>query len=154
MGAPDLNENSSPSKLLDLASTLCDFHLLVFLDTTQLLSSGDMKVLLRVVTSPSTVEDPKRLAKLFKTDGWQTLMTFAREAAPARPGSSVPATAGGFDADIPQDVLDRIAAEQAASREDTDSMANADVGVRVCPHCTFENPPGGSDCEVCGLPLV
>ncbi|CAO1612763.1 unnamed protein product [Sympodiomycopsis kandeliae] len=28
-------------------------------------------------------------------------------------------------------------------------------GYRACPHCTFENPPGGAggDCEVCGLPL-
>lgn len=26
-------------------------------------------------------------------------------------------------------------------------------GARVCPHCTFENSHGGSDCEVCGLPL-
>lgn len=24
---------------------------------------------------------------------------------------------------------------------------------RVCPHCTFVNEHGGSDCEICGLPL-
>lgn len=24
---------------------------------------------------------------------------------------------------------------------------------KACPHCTFENPAGATDCEVCGLPL-
>lgn len=27
-------------------------------------------------------------------------------------------------------------------------------GGRVCPHCTFDNPAGSMDCEVCGLPLA
>ena len=26
-------------------------------------------------------------------------------------------------------------------------------GMVVCPHCTFENPPGNVDCEICSLPL-
>lgn len=27
------------------------------------------------------------------------------------------------------------------------------TGAVVCPHCTFENPPGIVDCEICSLPL-
>lgn len=26
-------------------------------------------------------------------------------------------------------------------------------GAVACPHCTFENEPGVTDCDVCGLPL-
>ncbi|CAD6957303.1 unnamed protein product [Tilletia laevis] len=28
-----------------------------------------------------------------------------------------------------------------------------DDGVKVCPHCTFHNARGASDCDVCGLPI-
>lgn len=27
------------------------------------------------------------------------------------------------------------------------------TGAKVCPHCTFENAAGASDCDICGLPL-
>lgn len=27
-------------------------------------------------------------------------------------------------------------------------------GMVVCPHCTFENPPGIEECEMCALPLA
>ncbi|KAF8922239.1 NPL4 family-domain-containing protein [Mucidula mucida] len=69
-----------------------------------------------------------------------TLMTFARESAPRNTHSS-----SAMDEDIPQDVLDQIAAEQAAS--------GGSGAARICPHCTYENYHGGHDCEVCGLPL-
>jgi len=26
-------------------------------------------------------------------------------------------------------------------------------GKKFCPHCTFENDAGATDCDVCGLPL-
>lgn len=54
-----------------------------------------------------------------------------------------------MDDDIPPEVFDQIAAEQAASRESGSSSS-----IRICPHCTFENVHGGTDCEVCGLPLA
>lgn len=52
--------------------------------------------------------------------------------------------------DIPQEVFDQIAAEEAARNGGGSSAAG---GIRICPHCTFENDRGGNDCEVCGLPL-
>lgn len=51
-----------------------------------------------------------------------------------------------MDEDIPQDVFDQIAAQEAASR-------GGAPNIRLCPHCTFENTHSGTDCEVCGLPL-
>lgn len=55
-----------------------------------------------------------------------------------------------MDEDIPSEVFDQIAAEEAARL----GAESGDVGnIRICPHCTFENDHGGTDCEVCGLPL-
>ena len=68
--------------------------------------------------------------------------------------------------DLPQDIKDQIArmeAEDAAAKVGTaveaDHAMDEDVpipttsNIRICPHCTFENSHGGTDCEVCGLPL-
>jgi hypothetical protein len=40
-----------------------------------------MDILMRAVTSPTLLEDPSQLDALFATEGWQTLLTFAREVA-------------------------------------------------------------------------
>lgn len=156
LGAPQLSDSpltsaSDASKRLELAKWLSDWHLLAFLETTQLVSKADMKVLVSTVTSPSLLEDPSVLDALFKTESWQTLMTFTRESAPSLPSASAPGPSSShIDEDIPQDVFDQIAAEEAAGRG---GPSGASSGIKICPHCTFENPPGETDCEVCGLPL-
>lgn len=53
------------------------------------------------------------------------------------------------DDTVSQDILDQIAAADAASG----GGSSASGGIRICPHCTFENSHSGTDCEVCGLPL-
>lgn len=63
-----------------------------------------------------------------------------------------------MDDDIPQEVFDQIAAEEAAARAAASGSSDAATGgatggIRMCPHCTFENTHSGRDCEVCGLPL-
>ena len=67
-----------------------------------------------------------------------------------------------MDSDIPQEVLDQIAAEEAShggvGRDSSGGGGGGggggiSSGIKVCPHCTFENDHGG-DCEVCGLPLA
>ena len=50
---------------------------MLLVDPTQ----DDTKILIRTVTSPQLLEDPSVLDALLKTDGWQTLVTFARESA-------------------------------------------------------------------------
>ncbi|KAG1801358.1 NPL4 family-domain-containing protein [Suillus plorans] len=156
LGAPQLTDSpptstSDASKRLELAKWLSDWHLLAFLETTQLVSKVDMKVLVSTVTSPSLLGDPSVLNALFKTESWQTLMTFTRESAPSLPSTPAPGPSSShIDEDIPQDVFDQIAAEEATRRE---GFSGVGSGVKICPHCTFENPEGETDCEVCGLPL-
>lgn len=63
-----------------------------------------------------------------------------------------------MDEDIPPEIFDQIAgAEGVGGIGGIGGGAGAGSsgagGARVCPHCTFENYHGGSDCEVCGLPL-
>ena len=50
-----------------------------------------------------------------------------------------------MDEDIPPEVFDQIARESGGQ--------GGSANERVCPHCTFVNTHGGSDCEICGLPL-
>ncbi|KAF5374904.1 hypothetical protein D9758_000481 [Tetrapyrgos nigripes] len=145
LGAPDIVESkrSQPGeayKTLELAKWLSDWHLIAFLGTTQLFSPDDMKVLIRTVSSPTLLEDSSQLDPLLATEGWQTLMTFTRESAPR----SAPAQSNTMDDSIPQDILDQIAAEEAASQGTTPA-------VKTCPHCTFENDASRSDCDKTGL---
>ncbi|KAK0465250.1 NPL4 family-domain-containing protein [Desarmillaria tabescens] len=155
LGAPDISDSKHlqpgrAHKTFELAKWLSDWHLVAFLGTTQLFSPEDMKILMRTVTSPTLLEDVSQLDPLLTTEGWHTLMTFTRESAP-RP--NIASTPAAMDEDIPQDVLDQIAAAEAASGEDSGRGSGHVSSTRTCPHCTFENDHGGTDCEVCGLPL-
>ncbi|KAF4623437.1 hypothetical protein D9613_001678 [Agrocybe pediades] len=151
--APSLHPGNESYKKLELAKWLSDWHLVAFLETTQLLSPEDIKVMMRTVTSPNLLEDAKNIDPVLTTEGWNTLMTFTRESAPAPPSSSAPgqSSSGGHndDFDIPPEVYDQIAAQEAASHG---GSGGGGSGIRICPHCTFENDHGG-DCDVCGLPL-
>ncbi|KAH0590327.1 hypothetical protein H2248_000487 [Termitomyces sp. 'cryptogamus'] len=135
-------------KRKELATYLSDWHLVAFLGSSQLFSPEDMKVFVQTVSRADLLEEPSALDSLLVTDGWQTLMTFTRESAPVRPSSSVPGgSISHMDEDIPQEVFDQIAAEEA-SRGDAGGSS-----LRVCPHCTFANEHSRPDCDVCGLPL-
>lgn len=139
---------------------------------TRIIAQDDMKVLIRTVSSPTLLEDLAQLDAVLATEGWQTLMTFTRESAraypllcllvelhadipsvAARPSTSAPGGSSRMDEDIPQDVFDQIAAEEAARSGGSGAGSGGAGGIRICPHCTFENDHGGTDCEVCGLPL-
>ncbi|KAG1716336.1 hypothetical protein ID866_820 [Astraeus odoratus] len=151
VGAPSIQESRDLSKRIELAKWLSDWHLIAFLDSTQLMSKDDIKKLVHTATLATLTQDSKSLEVLLKTEGWQTLVTFAQESAPARPSTSAPTRTptSRADNDIPQEIFDQIAAEEATSREGRPASRK-----RVCPHCTFENGHGGSDCELCGLPLA
>jgi nuclear protein localization protein 4 homolog len=132
-------------------------------------------VLVRVATAQN-LDDPAVLDPLLTTESWQTVATFARESdrtflsAPLRPSSvlysiiSIPLIAAphrptqpvpdgppvrALDEDIPPELFDEIVASTRGVGGDSGGSA----GGRVCPHCTFENTHGRSDCDVCGLPL-
>ncbi|KAK2462019.1 hypothetical protein APHAL10511_006482 [Amanita phalloides] len=145
--APSIEDSrvSKPGQLQKrraLAECLSDWHLVAFLGTTQLISIDDLGTIMRTVSSTNLLEDLTELNSLLATESWQTLMSLTQESIPAR---TVP-TSSEMDEDISQEILDQIAAEEAAHES---SLRN----VKVCPHCTFENEAGGSDCMICGLPL-
>ena len=131
-----------------------------------------MQVLVRTASAPN-LEDDGALDDLVRTDGWLTLMTFARESARKssvedplelrrivnfcsltanRPSNAqLPSehTPMDMDDDIPPELYDQIARESGSGGGSGGGSSN----IRICPHCTFENTHGGSDCEICSLPL-
>ncbi|EKM60763.1 uncharacterized protein PHACADRAFT_246881 [Phanerochaete carnosa HHB-10118-sp] len=154
--APDLLPGEGMTQQRrELAAWLSDWHLVSFLGTTQLVSQEDMKTFLRAASSPKLLEDPSALDSVITTESWQTLMTFTREMGPARPSSSAPTLGGpsAMNEEIPAEYYEQIAREQAESASAGDGGAAPQTGIRICPHCTFENTHGGTDCEICGLPL-
>jgi nuclear protein localization family protein 4 len=58
-----------------------------------------------------------------------------------------------MDEDLPPELLEQIAAAERAAGGDDAGGGGGGGGIRICPHCTFENTGAGTDCEVCGLPL-
>jgi nuclear protein localization family protein 4 len=67
------------SKKRALAEWISDWHLVAFLETTQLFSPEDIKTLIEVASSPRLLVDLSALDKVLQSDGWQTLMTFTKE---------------------------------------------------------------------------
>lgn len=58
----------------------------------------------------------------------------------------------GFE-EIPPELLQPDAGAGPSADEGGAGGADAASGVIVCPHCTFENAPGSTDCDICSLPL-
>ncbi|TDL28765.1 polyubiquitin-tagged protein recognition complex, Npl4 component [Rickenella mellea] len=152
--APNISPGSTGQDALrrELATYLSDWHLVAFLGTTQLFSEDDMKVLVRTISRP--LQDiVAHLDELLVTESWHTLMTFTSESAP----KSVPSNSNSNTLDdLPQDIreqLERMQQEEREAGSGSGTPGSGGMGVRICPHCTFENTHGGSDCEVCGLPL-
>ncbi|GAA6016093.1 hypothetical protein JCM10207_004441 [Rhodosporidiobolus poonsookiae] len=124
----------------------------------------------------SSRELGRALAQLFKSPGWQTFMVVAREQAPPVPNRDYPGADSSFSADqqqpqtidgfeIPPDIDippdtgfggpgAGAGAAGGDARAGDGGGDGAAGGVRICPHCTFENAHGGQDCEICGLPLA
>ncbi|KAG8959970.1 nuclear protein localization protein 4 [Tulasnella sp. 419] len=136
----------------DLVTYLSDWHLLAFLGSVGILSEDDTKALAKVVTAPN-LDDPHILDSAIQTDGWQTLMAITEDSAPRRPNRAAPQqpAPGTSDADIPPELFDAIDIPPDTGFGSSGGAGGS--GVKVCPHCTFENPSSNVDCEVCGLPL-
>lgn len=81
LNAPEITseKGGGHSKKRALAEWISDWHLIAFLETTQLFSPEDTKTLIEVASSSSLLDDLSVLDKLLHTDGWQTLMTFTKE---------------------------------------------------------------------------
>ncbi|KAH8120614.1 polyubiquitin-tagged protein recognition complex, Npl4 component, partial [Phellopilus nigrolimitatus] len=152
LNAPEVSGDSSamqkePGLIHQIVEYLSDWHLVAFLRTTGLFSEDDMKLLVRATSSASS-GDPQIFQELFKSGSWETLMTFTRENAPSQQQLPPQQTVDADMDDLPQEIRNQI-----AEMEGHAPAAGTNTGVRVCPHCTFENNHGGTDCEICGLPL-
>ncbi|KAH7104531.1 polyubiquitin-tagged protein recognition complex, Npl4 component [Auriculariales sp. MPI-PUGE-AT-0066] len=142
------SEHAEQRKIL--VRMLSDWHLLVFIDSMGILSPEDVQAITRAATADN-LDDPQVLDDVVNRDGWRNLMAITAESAPAPSRSTATPAGGAFDDDIPADILNAIADDNGAGPSSGGGSGGGRA--RICPHCTFVNEHGGSDCEVCGLPL-
>ncbi|KAG9124158.1 nuclear protein localization protein 4, partial [Ceratobasidium sp. 392] len=136
LGATDLTNTTSVLKVIDYLS---NFHLLLFLPSTGILGEREYKNLVKAVTAPDD-QRLKLMEGVMNSEGWQTLMAIVQQNAP-----SAQTTGGGPRPDSPFEIPPELRDEAMGGVEPSEA--------RPCPHCTFVNEPGVTDCEVCGLPL-
>lgn len=130
----------------------------------------------RAATQHAHTSDSSALELLFASDGWATMCALAESSGPARGSRSngfgngngnENGGAGRFAADTPTPQFGQMGIDspprqggsgsgsgmQATSDNGGGHEADIGGGAKVCPHCTFENDTGASDCDMCGLPL-
>ncbi|EGG11031.1 uncharacterized protein MELLADRAFT_42071 [Melampsora larici-populina 98AG31] len=143
--------------LLELQTFLSDWHLIAFIDTVGIFDRTDLTYLAKFALCQDMNIFLSAAEKLFHTNSWQTFMAILKE---TLPGPPVPArdyasqsqtanngtAADGFP-DIPADSYNDV---QMGGTLPADEQGTASL---ACPHCTFENEPGTTDCMVCGLPV-
>ncbi|WVQ62138.1 nuclear protein localization protein 4 [Kwoniella botswanensis] len=140
---------------------LSDWHLVAFLCMQGLLSLAEQKILCRAATMHAHPSDKNALEELFGSGGWQTLLTIVESSSSANvPVQSAPPSrafgelgidsphAGGSSTD-----LSGLNIPPEPSTSTSLGPQGGDGGERICPHCTFVNEAGRSDCDICGLPL-
>ncbi|EPQ29157.1 uncharacterized protein PFL1_03444 [Pseudozyma flocculosa PF-1] len=166
-----------------LVGTLSDWHLLAFLDTSGLLDQDDMAALCRVaITHDSGAALDALLLRPGWQTLAAIAREHAPSAASSNNHSGGQEAAGQKEAehnftydggesdddmafedaddafvDDDDDADDSVQLTGTSSRQggavSGGAEADAPTDAKVCPHCTFHNPPGSSDCEVCGLPM-
>lgn len=125
----------------------------------------EQKLLCRAATQHAHSSDSTALNHLLASGGWDTLSTLADSIATVSSASrsDTRQTKGGRAdpgvthtptpqfgqmgiASPPRDSDTATAGGNAAGSSGTSQVE--------CPHCTFVNEPGATDCEICGLPLA
>ncbi|ODO07176.1 nuclear protein localization protein 4 [Cryptococcus wingfieldii CBS 7118] len=132
---------------VDVAKWLSDWHLVAFLCMQGLFSLKEQQILCRAATAHAHPNDKTALEELFASSGWQTLLTIVESDAAANVRSAPPPTSSFNNLGI-----DSPSGAGASGSAGGDANAGG-TRERICPHCTFVNEHGGSDCEICGLPL-
>lgn len=153
----------------EVAKWLSDWHLVTFLAIHGPFSTDEQKLVAMVSTAHRHPEHAAALEQLFATNGWQTLLTIAESTGAARqdttaaqfnrmgidsPSTASPGggtgsafnTAPGTGATTPANAEDPFGGAAGGS-------GGGGAGPKACPHCTFINEAGATDCDVCGLPL-
>ncbi|KAJ9102892.1 hypothetical protein QFC19_004622 [Naganishia cerealis] len=138
-------------------AVLSDWHLLFFFAQCGMFDEAQTKLLARVAVAHET-GDHVALDELMNTDSWKTLMTIMQDQSASAKDSRPTINNDGFE-EIPAHLLNEIngipqgASSTVGGGDNSAGPSSTVAGPRECPHCTFENPPGAGDCEICGLPL-
>ncbi|OCF30407.1 hypothetical protein I316_07935 [Kwoniella heveanensis BCC8398] len=126
-------------------------------------------------------KDKNALEELFASGGWQTLLTIVESSSSSAPPVQAAPPMSAFEhmgIDSPHGVsqsdFPSLGAPVGGSNPAGLTSGGGDGGApsaggsggggggggsggasgpRTCPHCTFVNEPGTSDCDICGLPL-
>ncbi|GAA93620.1 uncharacterized protein L969DRAFT_91285 [Mixia osmundae IAM 14324] len=147
---PERISSHGKGKAPDAASLqrLCDFlrdwHLLCFIDSMSILDEATFDLLCKLAGVSDETSRLQYIQALLASDSWQTLSAIAREhAAP----TSANAVMDDSFAEIPDVGVPPNALQDTAGVDDV-------PGVKICPHCTYENSASAIDCEICSLPLA
>lgn len=141
----------------EVAKWLSDYHLVNFLCMQGPFSADEQKLITKAATAHHHPENAMAIEQLFASSGWQTLLTIVESSGAARldttaqfdrmgiasPGSGSPSAAASANASHPG----------TGPASGTGTPAEEAGAGKACPHCTYINEPGATDCDVCGLPL-
>lgn len=129
---------------------LSDWHLVTFLCMHGSFSAHEQKLICQVATAHHHPEQAPAREYLFASDGWETLLTLAEATSAAM---SPPASSAATERFAGMGI-GSSSSSPAAAGSGTGTPGGADAGgPKACPHCTFINEAGATDCDVCGLPL-
>ncbi|KAI9491155.1 NPL4 family-domain-containing protein [Zychaea mexicana] len=119
---------SSASNHEQLKKLLSDFHVLCFLATLNTLTPSEFSRVCEIATQRDVSGDI-----LETMDGWKTLTVLLKEAE------------GNVRYNTPS--------TRSATTSGAATPATSEFTEISCRHCTFANPGGAVNCEMCGLPL-
>ncbi|BEI83557.1 hypothetical protein CcaverHIS002_0401610 [Cutaneotrichosporon cavernicola] len=139
-----------PARIKDeVERWLSDWHLVTFLCMHGSFSADEQRLVCQVATAHHHPEQSPAREYLFASGGWQTLLTLAEatRAAMSPPASSTAAEQfAGMG-------INSSSSSPLAVGSGAGTPGDGGAGPKACPHCTFINEVGATDCDVCGLPL-
>ncbi|MBW0466376.1 hypothetical protein O181_006091 [Austropuccinia psidii MF-1] len=138
----------------ELQLYLSDWHLLAFIDFIGIFDRNDIVHLINFALCRDSRQLQSVANSLFMTSSWQTFTAIVQESAPDPPLSngnrSHNEASRPSDAHSSAEFVEDVSMSGNDLNRFQDLEENSDL---ACPHCTFVNPAGTTDCAVCGLPM-
>ncbi|CAH7671124.1 NPL4 family-domain-containing protein [Phakopsora pachyrhizi] len=136
--------------LLELQGLLRDWHLIFYIDNFGIFDREDLIQLVNF----SLCQDPlylrQRAQELLQTNSWQTLQALSQESEPERSHQNNSSNQRIEESD---QSLSSGLYNDVEMGGGSGNVLPPSSGID-CPHCTFVNLIGSTDCDVCGLPLT
>lgn len=138
----------------DVERWLSDWHLVSFLCMHGPFSEAEKKLVCQVATAHHHPEQAPAREHLFASSGWATLLTLADATAASMSPRASNAAADQFAGmGIDSSSSSPVAGASGSGTPGGAAGGGGSGGPKACPHCTFINDAGATDCDVCGLPL-